>query len=889
MSSMDYATEKKLRPLYEALDEGQNKMALQHCAKLLKKSPDWPLVKALKALVLVRTGKDDEAFELCEQVKKVIPTDEATLQAITMALKELGKHSVIVELYENAANQQPKNEEFGNHWFMAMVRNNDFKGQQAAAVKLHRVFKQNKYLFWAIMSLALQGSNGNQLSYVLAERMMGKAMEESRLEEVEHMRLYLLILMDQKKNEQALNLLLDTPLGQKSLRDPEIRQIKSELLRENKRWDLVLPMSQEALEKENADDWFHWLAYFEAMDALIDQDGVIVNAEKLVADSQKAVLKSKLLKRGPFLAELDLDSRLYKIGKRDEKVILEHIVSYFARFGSKNCAFEDLQSYVSILNVEKSQALIESLKQTIQPASEKSAKIKNVYRNVNIRKLERFLGLDTVSDKKQALEMVNELWNEYQEALPLGEGLEKTEMQYGDEFVILASHILLDLYNQDHQASFLIQAICLLETALIKSIYNFQIKLVLVRMYAMIGVYKRPFEIYRTMEIKQIQFDTMLHYFTDRFASLGCVDQLETLLHDGLSIYKSNEVETPEMLVKAYQYGTFSKIQEFIEFRRRLDTSLQHAISRIEILRLDYVHSSFQTKYAVQFFQEQDVSELAYNDAFIAARSDNRDFKVFLNCNAQEKPAAEENCKPYASTNAVWVQTISYILNILSIVSETKESGRDLAAVVNELKALLEHQDIKSQITEPEYWLARYIADLSNALVLMKSSKDATLVLKSAIDILDNQVSKVDAFSEETLSWNTFHQLSTCLEAFNYGSVLIEMMNRALGLNSKDAKRKATEKAKTDPLMASFVDLQSSVKKSLQHIQTIARNGKELFRVQLQKKICKEILDSDDTLTCLKARDFQNLLQNHVKAMISSWSLSTFQLSEEIDRRVQKL
>lgn len=193
------------------------------------------------------------------------------------------------------------------------------------------------------------------------------------------------------------------------------------------------------------------------------------------------------------------------------------------------------------------------------------------------------------------------------------------------------------------------------------------------------------------------------------------------------------------MLVKAYQYGTFSKIQEFIEFRRRLDTSLQHAISRTEILRLDYVHSSFQTKYAVQFFQEQDVSELAYNDAFIAARSDNRDFKVFLNCNAQDKPTAEENFKPCTSTNAVWVQAISYILNILSIVSETKESGRDLAAVVNELKALLERQDIKSQITEPEYWLARYVADLSNALVLMKSSKDVTSVLKSAIDILDNQ------------------------------------------------------------------------------------------------------------------------------------------------------
>lgn len=62
----------------------------------------------------------------------------------------------VVELYENAANQQPKNEEFAKNWFMAMVRNGDYKGQQAAALKLHRTFKQDKYLFWAIMSLALQ-------------------------------------------------------------------------------------------------------------------------------------------------------------------------------------------------------------------------------------------------------------------------------------------------------------------------------------------------------------------------------------------------------------------------------------------------------------------------------------------------------------------------------------------------------------------------------------------------------------------------------------------------------------------------------------------------------------------------------------------------------------
>lgn len=224
--------------------------------------------------------------------------------------------SAIVEIYENAANQQPKNEEFGNHWFMAMVRNNDFKGQQAAAVKLHRVFKQNKYLFWAIMSLALQGQSGNKLSYVLAERMMSKALEEKRLEEVEHIRLYLLILLDQGKSEEALKLLLESSLGQTALRDPEVRQIKSELLRENKKWEETLQMSQEAVEKENADDWFHWLAYFDAVDAVANEEGKIANAEKLVELSQKSVLDSKLLQRGPFLAELELDYRLQKLGKR---------------------------------------------------------------------------------------------------------------------------------------------------------------------------------------------------------------------------------------------------------------------------------------------------------------------------------------------------------------------------------------------------------------------------------------------------------------------------------------------------------------------------------------------------------------------------------------------
>ncbi|KAI8976468.1 N-acetyltransferase B complex non catalytic subunit-domain-containing protein [Pilobolus umbonatus] len=891
---LDYATEKKLRPLYEALDEGQNKIALQYTAKLLKKNPDWPLVKALKALALTRSGKEEEATELCQQIKKVIPTDDATLQATTMALKELGKHSIIVEFYEAAANSQPKNEEFANHWFMAMVRNNDFKGQQAAAVKLHRQFKQNKYLFWAIMSLALQGQNGNKLSYVLAERMMAKALEEKKLEEVEQLRLYLLILLDQKKSKEALSLLLDTPLGHTALRDPEVRQIKSELLRDNKRWSDVIVMSKEALEKENADDWFNWLAYFDAVDAMMNEDGksdALKNAELLVDDMKNAVLQSKDLKRGPFLAELELSHRLHKIGKRDKSVLLGHVVSYFKRFGAKNCCYEDIQSYILFLrsDPQASKEFIQSLRSTIESSQHVSSQTKNVQKSANIRKVEYLLNLYPC-DTQSTLAIIHDLWLEYQEALPLGNDLEKTEMQYGDDFVILSAQLLVDLYNQYKQPSHLIQAASLLEIALGNSIHNFQIKLILVRIYAMLGVSKRPFEIFSTMEIKQIQLDTMIHYFTDRFISLCSSSELENMLHSSLSIYKSNEVETPEMLVKAYQYGTYSKIQEFIEFRRRLDSSLQHDITKVELMRLSSMRSSFMVKYAIQFFQERSMSELHYDEPSVSSRSDNRDFKVMINCNPEDQPSFESTCKPTKSTNSKWVQLLSYILNILSIICETKEV-RNLSSVSTQFEQCLNESDMRSQVTGSEYFMGCYLSKLTQALLSIKEKKQEVAIekLKDAIKLLQEHDTHLIVFTDSNIGWSNFHRVSISLETFNYGSVIIEMINRSLGLNSKDARRRAVEKAKTDPLMAAFLELQAETKKSLEKVQSVCKSAKEMFRPQFQKKICKQILDSDSVLACLRVKDIQNMFNNHVRVMVQSWNQSISEILEETDSRIQKL
>ncbi|KAI9013783.1 N-acetyltransferase B complex non catalytic subunit-domain-containing protein [Phycomyces nitens] len=849
--ALDYATEKKLRPLYEAIDDCQYKQALQLVNKMLKKTPDWPLIKASW-----RTYVQSTKYNVTRG-----KTDNGLLD------------NAIVELYESAANSQPKNEEFANHWFMAMVRSSDYKGQQQAALKLHRTFKHNKYLFWGIMSLALQGAGGSSLSYMLSERMMAKAQEEGRLEEVEHFRLYLLILLDQKKHEEALAL-FDTPLGKKSLRDPEVRQMKTELLLTNKKWSEVLVASEQALVHENSDDWINWLAYFDAVEALVAEDDkeTINNAHQLIEKLKKSALEAPMMKRGPFLAELEFEYRLSKkqAQGQDQPNSLQNVVAYFSRFGSKSCCFEDLQNYTCYLrsSPEKAKEFVDSLRNTIKETDEKSGKVKNIYKDTNIRKLERFLGLQSQLSLKEGIELVNGLWKAYEDALPLGNGLEKTEYQYGDEYVILASHILLDLYNEHKNTSLLIQAVSILETALLKSVSNFQIKLAL--------------QIYATMEIKQIQFDTMI------FFSLGCLDEVEQSLYEGLSIYKSNEVETPEMLVKAYQYGTFSKIQEFIEFRNRLDTSLQHSISMIELIRIDAMNATFQIKSGTQFFHELDVSKIKCDDAFIDGRSDNRDFKVFMNCNSKETQSAQEVFKPTISTNKTWVQMFSFIFNILSAACDTK-GVKDLGSVVEQFTGFLDRENVQTNVTLQEYWLAKYVCKLSNALVLSKSPvKNAETLLKDATEIMETHVIETRPYKTETISWVDFHQTTTVLEVFNYGSILLEMLNRGLGLTSKDAKRKAAEN-KVDEVFVNLTALQAATKKSMVTVQTNVKTGKDIFRIQLQKKIIKDITSSETAIDYFKTKEAQTILNDHLKTMVTSWALSIERFSEEVNKRILKM
>jgi predicted Zn-dependent protease len=83
--------ERRLKPLWDAIDHRQYKPALKLATGLIAKHPDSAYLLALKALVLERLGKDEEAADLCEQAKASGPVDEFTLTTLQLVFQRLHK------------------------------------------------------------------------------------------------------------------------------------------------------------------------------------------------------------------------------------------------------------------------------------------------------------------------------------------------------------------------------------------------------------------------------------------------------------------------------------------------------------------------------------------------------------------------------------------------------------------------------------------------------------------------------------------------------------------------------------------------------------------------------------------------------------------------------
>lgn len=403
-------TERRLRPLYDALDYGQHKKALQIADKILKKQKDLKCARVLKAIALLRLSRGEEANELVESVLATHPGDQATLQALTLFYRETGDFQRIAKVYSDAAKHYPKNQEILTHLFMAYVRVGDCQKQQQVAAQLSKAFPKNgPYQCWRVMSVLMQADEPGNVELAkamylpLADKLIGKYFKDVTVEAEAEVRLYMMVLDKLGATGRKLQLLESSDgkrIRDQWERDSLIVTTLQSLGRYEEAGKKLVAMIE-----TNPDSWFAIKAYIDcqverslalhkkiSMETSSEETGAtsnegetpanqpeaeeapanqnpqsaeegeiedwlrpLVDARDLLDRLSKVELKKFEAKeqcvRGPLLGRMEL--LLCVKEKKVPRVPItlggacDMLMDYFRLFGTKNCVFDDIMRYIS--------------------------------------------------------------------------------------------------------------------------------------------------------------------------------------------------------------------------------------------------------------------------------------------------------------------------------------------------------------------------------------------------------------------------------------------------------------------------------------------------------------------------------------------------------------
>ncbi|KAF9425881.1 N-alpha-acetyltransferase 25, NatB auxiliary subunit, partial [Entomortierella beljakovae] len=478
-------------------------------------------------------------------------------------------------------------------------------------------------------------------------------------------------------------------------------------------------------------------------------------------------------------------------------------------------------------------------------------------------------------------------------------GLEETERQYGDDYAIMASHLLIDIHKDTKSYVPLLNATFLLEHALSASKHNYQIKLVLIRVYELLGAFNCAALIYNTMSIKHVQHDTMSHFITDRASSFGLFHEALQLLYSAHEIYHSNETETPEMILQAYKYSTFSKMQEFIEFKLRLDNSLQKMIADRELIRLEFLKEN-SVKSAISWLQELETTNLSYNAQFCESRVDNRDTTVMLNWNPTGSLTVENLTRAAPQLGTAWLvlfTVIPCILKHMAHLSPINEEYDSLVATLEGLQPATSNgpsDPLRSELTVEESRLAQIIVQVSKAFkvlsvaIVAQNSNSPTKEepAKTAGTIKEhyataNTLLKKHGSVKSTgvLPWQIFHGLALVIETVAYLNVVNQSM---INLITTKANKKGTFKAANSAIQ----DFMGQCRQSLQAVITDITALKNVAKAdRIKNGLLYEICDGS-SIDFVRSNKHQAHIEDKTLKIGASWMAGLVNLQQEAESKM---
>ncbi|XP_023006933.1 N-terminal acetyltransferase B complex auxiliary subunit NAA25-like [Cucurbita maxima] len=635
--------ERRVRPIWDAIDSRQFKNALKAVTTLLAKYPNAPYALALKALILERMGKPDEALSVCLSAKELLYTndsilmDDLTLSTLQIVFQRLDHMDLATGCYEYACGKFPNHLDLMMGLFNCYVREYSFVKQQQTAIKMYKLAGEERFLLWAVCSIQLQvlcGGGGEKL-LLLAEGLLKKHITSHSLHEPEAIMVYISILEHQAKYEDALEVLTGK-LGSLLTVEVDRLRIQGRLLARAGDFADAANIFQRILELR-PDDWECFLHYLSCLleddsnwctEASIDPihlpkkvlckisplaeelfNSRISNASAVIQRLQEDD-NNKFL-RGPFLANLEIERRKHMHGKGNDENLLRGLTDYYVRFGHLACFTSDVEMFLEVLTPDKRTELLEKLKKTTPATSIITTKA--LGQSITLLKLQDLSGNmfhQPVSELERCAVQMAEM---YCKNLPLSKDLDPQESMHGEELLSLICNVLVQLFWRSQNFGYIIEAILVLEWGLTIRRYVWQYKILLLHLYSYLGALSSAYEWYKLLDVKNILMETVSHHILPHMLVSPLWEDLSNLVNDYLKFMDDHFRESADLTFLAYRHRSYSKVIEFVQFKERLQHSNQYLVARVEesILQLkQHAHNIEEEeavleslKYGIQFVE----------------------------------------------------------------------------------------------------------------------------------------------------------------------------------------------------------------------------------------------------------------------------------------------
>ncbi|WCJ34810.1 N-terminal acetyltransferase B complex auxiliary subunit NAA25 [Euphorbia peplus] len=604
--------ERRVRPIWDAIDSRQFKNALKLSASLLTKYPNSPYALALKALVMERMGKSDEALSICMNAKDLLYKndsllmDDLTLSTLQIVFQRLDHLDLATSCYEHACSKFPSNLELMMGLFNCYVREYSFVKQQQAAIKMYKLVGEERFLLWAVCSIQLQvlcGNGGDKL-LLLAEGLLKKHVSSHSLHEPEALMVYISILEQQAKYGDALEI-LSGKLGSLLMIEVDKLRIQGRLLARSGDYASGANIYQKILEL-SPDDWECFLHY---LGCLLEDDSSwskgangdpihplqsveckVPHLEDELFDSRLSDASALVQKlqanaddgyiRCPNLATLEISRRKHFCGKANDDEIMEGLMQYFRKFGHLACFTSDVEVFLEVLTPDKRMEFVDKLIKNSNSSGPITIKV--LGSSITIFRMKQLMGNISKPPIAELEGSVRQMVEMYWKCLPLSKDLDPQESMHGEELLSMACNALVQLFCQTRNIGYLMEAIMVLEFGLTIRRFVWQHKVLLLHLYAHLGALSLAYEWYKTLDVKNILMETVSHHiFYPMLLSPLWVDS-GNLLKDYLRFMDDHFRESADLTFLAYRHRNYSKVIEFVQFKERLQQSNQYLVAKVE-------------------------------------------------------------------------------------------------------------------------------------------------------------------------------------------------------------------------------------------------------------------------------------------------------------------